>query len=137
LLGIVTHRFTQEPRTTSALLALHSRWLANPIDLLTELTNQHKRFTTTTTTTEEEKKDVSNAWNVTARLHVLFVTQQLLDFSPELFAVESFWQSLRKAARAWQKQCVVDGGEPERKLRKWLKVRSKKKNFFFFFFFWK
>ncbi len=110
-MAMLTHRFTQEPRTTSALLALHGKWLQNPVDLLTELSTQHARFVS-------EKSN----WALSARLHVVFLAQQFLESCPELLMSDSFWQTLRKTARAWQKECV-DGGEPERKLRKFLKVK--------------
>jgi hypothetical protein len=113
---ILTHRFTQEPRTTFALLALYSRWLPNPSDLISELSTQHARFVV------EESKSAAPNWASAARFHVLFVMQQFLECSPELFGVDTVWQLIRKTTRAWQKNCATDGGEAERKLRKWMKV---------------
>ncbi len=120
VVALLTHRFTQELRTCAALLALHSRWIT-PHELIQELSAQHARYLRLL-----QPDTAASGWVQGARLHVLFVAQHLMELSPELFLMEAVWQEVRKACRAWQKECTVDGGEPERKLRKWMKGSHKR-----------
>jgi hypothetical protein len=121
VLALLTHRFTQEPRTWAALLALHARWAA-PQELVAELSAQHSRFVQAAATGPQP----APAWLQGARRHVLFVAQGQLELCPEIFLSEASWQDVRKASRAWQKECASDGGEPERRLRKWMKSAHKR-----------
>ena len=122
VLALLTHRFTQEPRTWAALLALHARW-SGPRELVAELSAQHTRFVQQQAAAQAQPP---GTWLQAARLHVLFVAQGLLELCPELFMAEAAWQEVRRASRAWQKECAADGGEPERKLRKWMKAAHKR-----------
>jgi hypothetical protein len=114
LINLLTHRFMQEKATTQALFCLYSRWLPSVDELLSTLTEQHRRFLAA----------ADSSWGEKGRAHILVLMQAWVSVAPEMLLVPETWASVRGTARAWQKE-APDGGGVERKLRKWLKQRHK------------
>lgn len=114
LMQHILHCSMQETRSVAACMGLLPLWTRSNAEFVEELQQQHRLFC-------QGQVQPEGNWRYAARMHVLALTRLWLESSPEVLNDEATWRLVRKGAHSWQ-QAVTDGGEPERKLRKWLKA---------------